>query len=163
MRLPISKRVGVVAMVLGLAGLSILALDTPFRFLGFGLGLPPLVVALGLLGNPGRYARTLHFLEQKVVRVEVWGQPLPGCAGPYRVDSIVPMGLGLWIYLQPVEGGPRLKLKIAQPASLDVQQDHAEIGFAGYVQWASKRVRNSDGQRAPGKVLVMLEIENPST
>jgi len=157
MQTPQSKTNGITILILGLSGLAFFALNTEFRFLGLGIGLPLIVVAIGILGKSGQYTRRLQQFVSKSVHVEIWGVPLPGSNGAvFQIDSISPMGLGVWVYMHPISGGPRLKLKIAQPTSLALTSNKAEINFAGYAQWNSRRIMGPDGQRAPGTVVIAL-------
>ena len=157
MRPPDSKPIGFFLLILGFSGLACFPLGPPFGLLGLGVGSLCLVTALGILGRSGQFARALGPFVGKSVRVEIWGRPLPGLEGVIqRVDSIAPLGLGVWIYLHPVSGGTSLKLKIAQPVSLTLGPGKAELTFAGYAQWDSRRVKDANGRRAPGTVVLFL-------
>jgi hypothetical protein len=152
---PGSKAAGAVLLSLGLAGLATGLIPTDFRYLGLIVGALFITFAFGIFGKAGQYARALQPLAGKPVRVEIWGIPLPGSSDAgFTVDSIAPLGFGLWIYLRATPGGPRIKLKIAQPFKLTLKPSHAEISFAGYAQWDSQRVKSPEGRRAPGTVAI---------
>lgn len=157
MQPPDSKPIGIVLLILGLLGVACLTLNSPFRFLGLAFGFLLFVVALGILGKSGQFARALKPFVKKPVRLEIWGEPLPGTEGGIlQIDSVAPLGLGIWIYLRPLSGGKKLKLKIAQPTTLAIGSSGAEITFAGYVQWDSRRIKDLNNRRAPGTVVLSL-------
>jgi hypothetical protein len=157
-----SKMFGASLIVLGLAVAITAILRSPYRTLGPILGLPLMYFGATILGSTGRFARSLQPLVGNIVQVEVWSMPLPATHGAsFRVDSITLLGAGLWIYLRSNASGRRTKLKIAQPTELRLRGGHAEIDFAGYVQWASQRVKSPRGKRAPGTVTLSLAASAP--
>lgn len=159
---PSSKKFGASFIFLGLALAATAMARTPYRTLGPILGLLLMYIGGTILGSTGRFARSLQPLVNNIVRVEVWNVPLPASDGAsFRVDSVTLLGVGLWIYLRANASGRRTKLKIAQPTELRLHADHAEIDFAGYAQWASKRVKSPHGKRAPGTVILLLADSAP--
>lgn len=154
---PSSKGAGIAGAVLGLGALATVAAGSPFRYLGAAVGLPLLFLSVCILGKTGRFARALRPLARKAVRVEVWGQPLHAAGGdPLTIESVTLLGVGLWIYLRAGSEGPRAKLKVAQPTSLNLDGARAEISFAGYAQWAGRKVKSPEGRMRPGTVELRL-------
>lgn len=132
-----------------------MAFRNEIGLIGLLIGLPFIGLAIGILGKPGQFARSLRAFEGRPVQVEIWGVPLPGSEGClFKVDSLACLGVGLWIYLRPLSGGRRTKLKIAQPTSMLLNNGVAKIDFSGYAQWAGRWVRNSNGQRRSGTVVL---------
>jgi hypothetical protein len=157
-----SKTFGAFLVFLGLALAAVAIVSSPFRTLAPILGLASMYFGGSILGRTGRFARSLQPFVNTNVRVEVWNAPLPASGGAsFRVDSVTLLGVGLWIYMRSNPGGPRTKLKIAQPTELRLRGGHAEIDFAGYVQWASKRVKSPRGKRAPGTIILSLADSLP--
>ncbi|MEJ2367394.1 MAG: hypothetical protein P8Z49_03345 [Acidobacteriota bacterium] len=158
MRFPHSKPIGIFFLVIGLSSVACLMLDAPYRSLGLAVGLLCILAAMSILGKAGRFSGALKPFISKQVRPEIWGKPLPGTkeGAILQVDSIAAVGVGLWIYLRPISGGKRIKLKIAQPTTLTVSPSGAEITFAGYAQWDSRRVKDQNNRRAPGTVVLSL-------
>ena len=144
---------GAVFVVLGLIGVGLGLNATEYR--PFGLALAMLSFALGasLLGKPARLSTALRPLVGRTVRVEVWGEPLPGMGdGLFDVESITGIGAGLHFRLAgPDDSGGMLK--IAQPDAETLGDERIEIGKASYVQWARKRVARPAGTRAPALAL----------
>jgi hypothetical protein len=152
-----SKRFGAFLVFLGLALAAAAFVSSRDRILGPILGLPLIYFGGSILGRTGRLARSLQAFVNNSVRVEVWNAPLPASDGAsFRIDSVTLLGVGLWIYMRSIPGGPRTKLKIAQPTALRLRGGHAEIDFAGYAQWASARVKSPQGKRAPGTIVLSL-------
>ncbi len=152
-----SKSVGTVFVLLGLAMAATAIVASPYRILGPIVGLPLVFVGSSILGRTGQLARALKPFVNSTVRVEVWNAQLTASGDrTFRVDSVTLLGAGLWIYLRSNLGARRAKLKIAQPTALRFRGGHAEIDFAGYVQWASRRLKSPRGGRAPGTVTLSL-------
>jgi hypothetical protein len=150
-----SKKFGVSLIFLGLAFAATALVSTQDRILGPILGVPLLFFGGCILGKPGRFARSLQPFVNHFVRVEIWDAPLhPPDGDSFLVDSVALLGVGLWVYLRSNVGDSRTKLKIAQPTDLRMRGRHAEIDFAGYVQWASKRIKSPQGKRAPGTIIL---------
>jgi hypothetical protein len=157
-----SKDFGAFLVVLGLTLAAAAIVSSPYRILGPILGLPLMFLGGSILGRTGRFARSLQPFVSTIVRVEVWNAPLPASDdAAFRVDSVTLLGAGLWIYLLSDPGGPRTKLKIAQPTELRLRGGHAEIDFAGYIQWESTRVKSPLGKRAPGTIILSLADSEP--
>lgn len=156
MRAPISKMIGVLCLVFALATFAGAVLIPHLRLLAL-VGFPVFFLAISILGKPGEDARSLQPLVERAVCVEVWELPLPASEGAvFRIDSVSSLGPGLWVHMHTVSGGPRIKLKIAQPTSIEFTGSQVAITFAGYVQWDSKRVPSPTGHRAPGTVVLSM-------
>lgn len=157
-----SKNFGAFLVFLGIPLAAAAIVSSPYRTLGPILGLPLMYFGGSILGRTGRFARSLQPFVNNIVRVEVWNAPLPASNGAsFRVDSVTLLGVGLWIYMRSNPSGPRTKLKIAQPTELRLRVGHVEIDFAGYVQWASARVKSPRGKRAPGTIILSLADSVP--
>lgn len=87
-------------------------------------------------------ARHIRSIAGKPVRIEVWGQPLPGTV----IESIVPLGAGVNL---KVSGHP---LKIAQPRRVTGSADRLAIAWARYVAWDKQRIPQPPGTTAPAVV-----------
>jgi hypothetical protein len=157
MVLPSSKATGIGLLILGTLALGCMAIPSAIRILGFVLGIYSLTLGFCHLGRTGQMARALQPLVNRLVGVEAWGLQLaPGDDTPFQVDSVSSLGVGLWIHMHQLPDGPRLKLKIAQPTALKMGNGIFEVPFAGYLQWASKKVKSPNGKRAPGIVIFSL-------
>ena len=116
-----------------------------------------LFAAIFLVGSAfsiaGRTARSLQFFRGTDVRVVAWGLPLPASDGPFHVESIASLGVGLLIRLQAAPGAKPILLKIAQPRDVLVSAERLTIGRAAYVQWSSRRLKRPTGGPVPALVL----------
>jgi hypothetical protein len=143
-------------MVFAIAAFACAVLIPELRLLGL-IGFPVFFLAISILGKTGQDARSLQLLVEKSVWVEVWGLPLPASEGViFQIDSISSLGPGLWVHMHSVSGGPKIKLKIAQPTSIEFIGSQIAITFAGYVQWDSQKFKSPTGQRAPGTVVLSM-------
>lgn len=160
-RPPASTSAGIALLVVGVASTATALIDFPFRSLGPALGFGLIVVALGVLGKPGQFVRQLGPFVGRDVTVKVFGHALPDLdATMLRVASIESLAFGLWIRLR-LPSGERIKLKVAQPTKLVLTPSMAEVSFAGYVQWNSRRIKGPDGRRAPGAVTLIDQADAP--
>lgn len=73
----------------------------------------------------GRVARSLQPFLNRPVEIRIWGEPLAD-AGP--ITSVRALGAGLHLFVN------RTHIKIAQPASVRIDERSVEIGAAKYVQ-----------------------------
>jgi hypothetical protein len=150
-------RRGIPFVILGLAALAVALVDTKFRFLAVFVGLVCFFIAGTLLSKATQIAQSLRPLVKRTVRVEVWGRPLPDSSQPlFQIDSIRALGAGLLIHLRATSGGPRSLLKVAQPTSMTLNQDHIEISDAAYVSWAGTKLKPAVGTKMPALVLLTL-------
>jgi hypothetical protein len=139
--------------VLCLAAAGVSLWFPAFRTAAFVL----LFLAAFLVGSAfsvaGRTARSLQFLRGGQVRVLAWGLPLPASDGPFYVESIASLGVGLLIRLQAAPGAKRTLLKIAQPRDVVVSVERVTIGRAAYVQWSGRRLKRVTGDPLPALAL----------
>ena len=155
--MPTNHTPGVLLVALGFAGAILAAVAPQFRLVGLGMGLVGFFGASTLFGTAGRIARSLRPFIGRTVRVEVWGTPLPGSDGNvFEIDSVLAAGVGLLIYLRPASGGPRTLLKVAQPTSARWNADDLEIGAAGYVSWADRKLKPIDAMHRSAVVLSIV-------
>jgi|GEM_PF-4001743 len=155
--MPTNHTPAVLLVALGFAGVVLAAVAPQFRLVGLGLGLVGFFGAGTLFGSAGRIARSLRPFIGRTVRVEVWGTPLPGSEGNvFEIDSVLAAGVGLLIHLCPASGGPRTLLKVAQPTSARWDADDLEIGGAGYVSWAGRKLKPIDGAHRSAVVLSIV-------
>jgi len=146
---------GVLFFALGLIGLG-LALRAP-DYRPFGLLLAALSFALGasLFGRPARLSSALQPLRGRVVRVSVWGAPLPNASSAlFVVENVTGIGAALYVQLARHDdddaGGV---LKVAQPGGDTLTDECIEIATAKYVEWTRKKVERPDGTSAPALVI----------
>lgn len=140
--------------LLGLAGLATAATVPEWQLPSLGAGLVFLFLAGTALSNATQIARALQNLVTESVLVEVWGTSLPAANdGALEVVSIQGVGAGLLIRLRVTKGGTPILLKVAQPRSLTLEKDRAEIGEAAYVSWAGVKLWPVSGTRGAALVL----------
>ncbi len=156
-RLPRFAWRGVLFVLLGLVGAGLALRAEDYR--PFGLMLAALAFLLGasLLGRPTRLASALGPLAGRVVRVSVWGAPIPDTSGAlFVVERITGIGAGLHIQLarhdDDDQGG---NLKIAQPGGETLADERIEIASAKYVEWARKKIPRPEGSSAPALVIAL--------
>ena len=100
-------------------------------------------------GKTSRFAERLRPLIGKSVRVTVWGSELPDHAGcKFRVQSVRSLGAGLHLYLRPLPDGSSIHLKVAQPLETIVGDSHVEISHGKYVEWAGRKIRKDEREKA---------------
>jgi len=125
-----------------------------------------LFAAIFLVGSAfsiaGRAARSLQFLRGTRVRVVAWGQPLPASDGPFYVESIASLGVGLLIRLHATPDARPILLKIAQPQDVLVSAERLTIGRAGYVQWSSRRLERPTGGPVPALIVEPVTRHPPA-
>jgi hypothetical protein len=140
---------GAFFLVLGLIGVGIGLNAAEYRPFGVALAMLSFALGASLLGKAGRLSAALRPLVGRTVRVEVWGEPLPGPhGGLYDVESVTGIGAGLYFRLAgPDDSGG--VLKIAQPDAEALADERIEIRAASYVQWARKTLARPAGTRAP--------------
>ena len=154
-RLPRISWRGALFVVLGLIGVGIGVNATGYQPFGVVLAALAFVLGASLLGRPARLSAALKPLTGRVVRVSVWGEPLPGFEGAfYVIEGITGIGAGLYIQVfQHDDADSGGVLKIAQPAGETLGDERIEIANAKYVQWARKRVDRPTGTSAPALVI----------
>ncbi|HEX9121131.1 MAG TPA: hypothetical protein VF840_11380 [Terriglobales bacterium] len=100
-------------------------------------------------GKVGKFAEKMRPLVGKNVRVQIWGLELPGNSdSEFSVHSVQAVGPGLHVYLRPLPDGSPTHLKIAQPRDTTIGEIGVEIGKAKYVQWAGKKIKKAEGEKA---------------
>ena len=141
-------------VLLGLAGIWVGLQGPEYRFFGAGLSLFGFFLAASFLGRAGRIAIALKPIVGRTIRVEVWGSPLPASGGAlYDVNSIIALGAGLLLHLQPESSDRGAILKVAQPGAEMLGDERIEIATAAYVQWAGRKIERSPGTTAPALAL----------
>jgi hypothetical protein len=141
---------GIVFVFLGLAGVWVGLQAAEFRVFGVALAMFAFFLAGSFLGKAGRLATALRPLVGRTVRVEIWGMPPPGAAGPlFDVNSVTGFGAGLFLHLLPETDGPGAILKVAQPGSERLEETRITIGAASYVSWAGTKIAPPAGTTAP--------------
>lgn len=119
-----------------------------------------LFAAMFLIGSAfttaGRTARALQRFRGAHVRIVAWGRPLPASDGPFYVESVSSLGVGLLVRLQVAQGATAILLKVAQPRDVLVSGERLTIGRAAYVQWASRRVKRTNA--SPGPALLLESV-----
>ena len=84
---------GALFVVLGLIGVAIGLNAAEYRPFGVALAMLSFALGASLLGKAGRLSAALRPLVGRSVRVEVWGEPLPGPRdGLFDVESITGIG-----------------------------------------------------------------------
>lgn len=141
--------------MLGLSGLAVAFLNTPWRIPGVGAALVFLFLAGATFSKAAQIASALRGFIKESVRVEVWGVALTASGGTiFEIEAISAIGLGLLVYLRATPDGVRSLLKIAQPKSAKVEYDRIEISEAAYVSWAGTKLWPAVGAKTPALVLV---------
>jgi len=97
------------------------------------------------LGAARPIGKEIATMIGKPVRIEAWGQPLPGT----EIESVITIRVGINL---KVSGHP---LKIAQPKGMKRTADAIEIGYARYVQWDKKRIAQPPATTAPAVVFFL--------
>jgi hypothetical protein len=90
------------------------------------------------LSIAGGLRKSLAPFLNRPVQIRIWGEPLP-IGGPYRIESIRAVGVGLHLFVSCGSGLP-VHIKIAQPRSVRIAAGGAEIGAAKYVQCAGRNL-----------------------
>lgn len=146
---------GALFVVLGLIGVAIGLNAAEYRPFGVALAMLSFALGASLLGKAGRLSAALRPLVGRSVRVEVWGEPLPGPHdGLFDVESITGIGAGLYFRLAGPDDSGGI-LKIAQPDAETLADERIEIGAASYVQWARKTLARPADTRAPALALTL--------
>ncbi len=118
---------GALFVVLGLIGVGLGLNATEYRPFGVALAMLSFALGASLLGKAGRLSAALRPLVGRTVRVEVWGEPLPGPPdGLYHVESITGIGAGLYFRLAGPDDSGGI-LKIAQPDAEAFADERIEI------------------------------------
>ena len=146
---------GALCVVLGLMGVGMGLNAAEYRPFGAALAMISFALGASLLGKAGRLSAALRPLLGRTVRVEVWGEPLPGPHdGSFAVETITGIGAGLYFRLAGPDDSGGI-LKIAQPDAETLADGRIEIGAASYVQWARKTLPRPAGTRAPALALTL--------
>lgn len=133
--------------VVGLTGLATAVLSPQWRGLGIAIALVCFLLAGSVLSRAARIAGILTPLVGKLVRVEVWGQPIEA-AGALEVQSVRAIGAGLHIFLRsPLERSSR-DLKIAQPRDARLTDTQLTIERAAYISLAGTKLARSGARPA---------------
>jgi hypothetical protein len=66
----------------------------------------------------------------------------------FVLQSVLSLGPGLHLYLQPLPDGSALHLKIAQPLEASDEATGVEIGRAKYVQWRGRKLKKNESEKA---------------
>ena len=157
---PSNRARGIVVAAAGAAGLVLASSVPRLRPVGLTLGLLFLFLAGTAFGRASGLATSLRPFVGRPVRVEVWGASLPGSGeARYEVASIMAFGAALLIHLRAVPGGRRILLKVAQPGSGRVEDNHLEVADARYISWNGTRLPRSVGVAA----LVLAMEDDPSS
>ena len=131
-------------------------LPSPFAPVG---ALILLLAGASLFGKTSRFADKLQWLVRKNVRLLAWGVELPGTKGSlFEVTKIMAVGPGLHFYLRPHSASSAIHLKVAQPLEATISETGLEISHAKYIQWAGKKVRMAEHEKA----LVLSLVEDRS-
>ena len=101
-------------------------------------------------GKASQFADKLRPLVGKHVRVRVWGLELHdrNSGSSFRVHMVRAIGPGLHFYLRPSPEGSPIHLKVAQPSGTRLGDTTVEISGAKYVQWAGKKIKKDEREKA---------------
>jgi hypothetical protein len=115
----------------------------------------PLLVLVAAAAGSGRIAARSHHLEDRLVRVRVWGsEPQRPDNAPILVKRIWALGAGLHLNAVTGNGARPLHIKVAQPRRWSTSDKGLSVGDAKYVQISGVRI-----PPVPGALALEMLVE----
>ena len=152
MRIPSSKRLAVLCLLLGLVALGIAGAFERIRVPAVVLAFAMLSVGALAASRGNAIAASLRPHVTRTVSVTAWGMPVSNTgAGPFVLESTLAIGAGLHLYFRD-RSGAKHHMKVAQPNGVAVDNRRAEIRDARYVSWDARKLTSGGG------TAVVLEV-----